>query len=359
MGGLTGPRRPAGGALSAAGERRARLRVGGRTIERGSTQQILLKVSEFYTAQPVNIPVTVIRGREPGPTLFLAAAIHGDELNGVEIVRQVILGLSHEKIRGALICVPVVNRFGFLHHSRYLPDRRDLNRCFPGSATGSAAHRVAAAVFREIVQGADHGIDFHTAAIGRSNLPHVRADMSHPEVRRLATAFGAEFVLDDPGRGRTLRASATSAGVPCIAYEAGETFRFQRREVRKGIFGVYNVLSKLGMLDIPRREPRFRVIVKQAEWVRAERGGILDLATRPGDLLYEGDPVGSITNPFGREVVAIRSSLTGVVLGTTTIPMVNPGDAVAHVARLEKTLKVVERHARTTAAGRSRIEVDF
>jgi predicted deacylase len=335
------------------------VRIGGRAVARGSTLQIPLKISEFYTAQPVNIPVTVIRGEASGPTVFLTAAIHGDELNGVEIVRQVILGLTHEKIRGTLICVPVVNRSGFLHHSRYLPDRRDLNRCFPGDVAGPSAFRVAATLFREIVEQADFGIDFHTAAIGKVNLPHLRADMGEPAVRRLAKAFGAEFVFDFRGGKSTLRRAATTAGVPTIAYEAGETFKFQRREVRKGIFGVYNVLADLGMLAIPAREPRFRVIVKRARWIRAERGGILDLTVRPGDLLYPGDAVASITNPFGREVVALRADCTGVVLGTTTIPMVNPGDAVAHVARVEKTLGVLERNARQGLSGRPRIDLDF
>lgn len=333
------------------------LRIGGRTIEPDSTQEILLKISEFYTANPVNIPVTVIRGREVGPTVALLAAIHGDELNGIEIVRRTILGLSHVPIRGALVCVPVVNRFGFLSHSRYLPDRRDLNRCFPGNPEGSSAARVAATVFREIVLQADYGVDFHTAALGRVNLPHVRAHLATAGVRKLARAFGAEFIFDYPGRARSLRAAATAAGRPFVAYEAGETFKFQRREVRKGLYGVYNVLAELGMLDIPRREPRFQVVVRAARWVRAERGGILDLNVRPGDLLYEGDLVGSITNPFGREVVSLRSPSTGVVIGTTTVPMVNPGDPVAHVARLDRALAVVERFATLGPRGRPRIDL--
>lgn len=335
------------------------LKIGGRSIERGTTQEISLKISEFYTANPVNIPVTVIRGREPGPVVALLAAIHGDELNGVEIVRQTILGLSHDRIRGAIVCVPVVNRVGFLSHSRYLPDRRDLNRCFPGSDSGPSASRVAAAVFDEIVRRSDACVDFHTAAMGRVNLPHVRADMKGPGVPALARAFGAEFILDDRGRARSLRTAATSAGIPCVTYEAGETFKFQPREIRKGLFGVYNVLASLGLLDIPRRNPRFQVVVRRAGWLRAERGGILDLRTRPGDLLYKGDLVGIISSPFGREVVALRSPTTGVVLGTTTIPMVSPGDAVAHVARLDRSLEVVERSASLGAGGRARIRLTF
>jgi predicted deacylase len=349
---------------SAAGPARARRRkvplvVGGRTIERGTTVEILLKISEFYTANPVNIPVTVIRGREDGPVVFLVAAVHGDELNGVEIVRQSMLGLSHDRIRGSVICVPVVNRFGFNNHSRYLPDRRDLNRSFPGSASGSAAARVAATVFREIVGPTESGIDFHTAAVGRVNVPHVRADLRDARAKALARWFGAELIVDVPGRRKSLRAAATEAGVPCLVYEAGETSKFQRREIRKGLFGVYNVLAGLGMLEIPRREPRFQIVVKHSEWIRAERGGIVDLRVRPGDLLYRGDTVGVITNPFGREVVTVRASATGVVLGTSTLPMVNPGDGIVHVARLDRTLAVAERHAVYDARGRARIRLDF
>jgi len=162
-------------------------------------------------------------------------------------------------------------------------------------------------------------------------------------------------VLDRVGRRRSLRSAATAAGIPTIVYEAGETFRFQRREIRKGLFGVYNVLAELGMLEIPRREPAFQVVVKTTAWIRAPRGGILDLTVRPGDLVYRGDPVGRVSNPFGRDVVPLASDVTGVVLGTTTLPLTSPGDAVAHVARLQRTLSIVERHARRTAGGRLRV----
>ncbi len=333
------------------------LQVAGRAVEAGTSREILLKISEFYTANPVNIPVTVLRGREAGPVVALLAAIHGDELNGIEIVRQVILGLDPGRIRGAIVCVPVVNRFGFLAHSRYLPDRRDLNRCFPGNSGGSSASRVAAKVFSGIVLAADHVIDLHTAALGRTNLPHLRADMRERAVATLARSFGAEWIMDSPGRGRSLRRAATEAGIPCIAYEAGETFKFQRPQIRKGLHGVYNVLSSLGILDIPPRPPRFQVVVRRARWIRAERGGILDLDVRPGDLLERGEEVGRITNPFGREVVTIESPSRGVVLGTTTIPMVNPGDAIAHVAALERLEAGVERCISLRDGGRPRLRI--
>ena len=332
--------------------------VSGRVIRPGETQEILLKISEFYTAQPVNIPVTVMRGHEEGPRVFLTAAIHGDELNGVEIVRSVIQGLDHTKIRGTLICMPVVNRMGFLTHTRYLPDRTDLNRHFPGDPQGNMADRIAEILFRQIAGNCDYGIDFHTAAIGRTNLPHIRGTIEDDRVRRIAKAFGTEVIVDRPGHPRSLRSAAVAASIPTILYEGGETFKFQRKEIRKGINGVYNVLSALGVIPTPIKEPRLQVIVRKTEWVRAERGGILDLHTAPGELVYDREVLAVIENPFGREVSSVVAPFTGLILGTTTRPMVNPGDAICHIVKLDKTLPTVEKHLLSTASGRRRIPVD-
>lgn len=332
--------------------------IAGKTIRPGETQEILLKIGEFYTANPVNIPVTVMRGAEEGPRVFLTAAIHGDELNGVEIVRSVIQGLDHTKIKGTLVCLPVINRMGFLNHSRYLPDRTDLNRHFPGDASGNSAERIAQILFKHIVGNSDYGIDFHTAAVGRTNLPHIRGDMDVPEVRRIAKAFGSEAIVDRPGHPRSLRAAAVAASVPTILYEGGETFKFQRREITKGIKGVYNVLSTLGMIPTPIKEPRLQVIVRKTGWVRAERGGILDLYTAPGEVVYEKEVLAVIENPFGREVSSVVAPFTGLLLGTTTRPMVNPGDAICHIVKLDKTLPTVEKHLITSPTGRRRIPID-
>jgi hypothetical protein len=334
------------------------LRIGGRVIRRGTMEQIFLKVSEYYTATPVNVPVTVIRGRQPGPSVYLTAAIHGDELNGVEIVRRVMTGLTPEQLRGTLICVPVVNRVGFLTHTRYLPDRRDLNRSFPGNPAGHAAARTAHTLFTEIVRNARYGVDLHTASIRRTNLPHIRADMADRKVRRLARAFGTEVIIDYPGPPNTLRAAATRAGVPTIIFEAGETFRFQRNMVARGVAGVRNVLADLGMLDEAAKEARFQVIVKVSGWIRSVRGGIADVLVRPGEVVYTGSEIARITNPFGKEVSSVRSPLTGLVIGTTTVPMVNPGDAICHVAKLEKTLATVERYCVTDSGGRKLLLVE-
>ncbi len=335
-----------------------RLVIGGREIRRGTSEQIFLKVSEYYTATPVNVPVTVIRGRRPGPKLFLTAAIHGDELNGVEIVRRVMTSLTPEQVRGTLICVPVANRVGFLTHTRYLPGRRDLNRYFPGDPRGNSAARIAHTLFTEIVGRARCGIDLHTASVGRTNLPHVRADMSNDKVRRMARAFATEIIIDSTGFPGTLRAAATAASVPTIIFEAGETFRFQKNMVARGVVGVRSVLASLRMIEEPAKEARFQVVIKRSEWIRSVRGGIGDLLVRPGEIVYAEQEIASITNPFGREVSLVRSPLTGLIIGVTTVPMVNPGDAICHVAKLEKTLSTVERYCVTDSRGKKILHVE-
>ena len=314
-------------------------------IAPGETREIYLKVSESFLSTAIQIPVTVIRGVKPGPTAFVVAAVHGDEINGVDIVRRLIFDVDHDRLSGTLIAVPVINIPGFLNQSRYLPYHRDLNRFFPGSRRGHNADRIAHKIFTEIVQKSDFGIDLHTAASGRSNLPHVRGDMKNPRVRRLARAFGATVLIDQQGVRGSLRREATDYGTPTILFEAGETGRFSPRVSLSGLRGVLGVLSEMGMWEPEdkKHKPPFQVIVKASEWVRAEKGGILELSAKPGDLIYEGELIGSIVNPFGKTVTQIRSPCTGIVIGVTTAPLTIPGTGIVHVARLKKTLSLVER----------------
>jgi len=316
--------------------------IGGTEIRPGQTVPLHLTISELYTSAPVELPITVIRGSQDGPTVFITAAVHGDEINGVEIVRRIIYDVDHRRMNGALICVPVVNVLGFLSQSRYLPDRRDLNRYFPGNLKGHSASRIASIFFREVVLQCDHGIDLHTAATGRSNAPHVRADMDDSEVRRLARAFGASIIVHSKGDRGSLRRAATEAGIPTLVYEAGEAGRFNRTATAEGVRGVLNVLVGLGMMRGEREKPPFRVVVKETTWIRAERGGILDIRARPGQIIYEGDIVSVSTNPFGAETNTIRAPMTGMVIGISNSPIVNPGDAICHVVRLRKSLATVE-----------------
>jgi predicted deacylase len=320
-----------------------KLEIAGVSVRPGETVPIHLPISELYTTTPVEIPITVIRGPREGPTGFVTAAVHGDEINGIEIVRRLIYDVDHARMSGALICVPVVNVLGFLSHSRYLPDRRDLNRHFPGDPRGHTSSRIASIFFREVVLQSDFGIDLHTAPTGRSNIPHLRADMDDPEVRRLARGFGASIIVHSKGQGGSLRRAAADTGVPTIVFEAGEAGRFNRAVTSEGLRGVLNVLIAMGMTQGEAEKPAFRVIVKDTVWVRAERGGIVDLRVRPGQMIYEGDIISVSTNPFGREVHRLRSPVTGMVIGTTSSPIVNPGAPICHIVKLKKSLEAIER----------------
>lgn len=319
-------------------------KIAGVPIQEGETRQIYLKLSESFLSAPIQVPITVIRGRQAGPTAFVLAAIHGDEINGVDIVRRLIFDINHENLSGTLIAIPVVNIPGFLAQTRYLLYHRDLNRFFPGKRNGNNAERFAYLLFEKIIKRCDFGIDLHTASSGRVNLPHVRGDMTHPRVRKLARSFGATILVDQPGVRGSLRREATEAGVPTILFEAGETGRFSHKISKTGLAGVLNVLAEMQMLPKPKRNrPPFQVIVKTSEWIRAEKGGILELSVKPGDLIYEGDRIGTLLDPFGKTVIQIQAKATGIVIGVTTAPLTVPGTGIAHVVRLKKALSMVER----------------
>lgn len=276
--------------------------IAGMTVPAGRRKDIHLKITELCTATPVFIPVTVVHGAEPGPAMFLTAAIHGDEINGMEVVRRIRGDVDPKRLRGTLLLVSVANPISFIAQTRELPDGRDLNRVFPGRREGSMASHIASHIFTKVVKRADWGIDLHTAARGRVNLPHVRADMRVPGVRRLAHAFGAEIILDLEGDRGTLRAAATRAGIPSVVFEAGEPLKFQPALVEKGVEGVRNAIAELGMYPFERVSPLFQIVVDDHRWIRAERGGIMVLNVRPGDIIEKGEEIGLNTKPFGTEV---------------------------------------------------------
>jgi uncharacterized protein len=325
------------------------LSFGGWTIPPGESAEIRLEVSELYTADPLYVPVTVVRGLRPGPTLFLTAAVHGDELNGVAMIRGLLLDHDLSGMAGSLIAVPVVNVPGFLTQSRTLPDGRDLNRSFPGSADGSFTARLAHRAFQDVLQRSDYGIDLHTAGGDRANYPHVRADLDDPGAARLAAAFGAPVVIHGKGPKGSLRRVATEAGVPTVVYEAGSARVFERRFIDAGLAGVLNVLRGLGMLPdgsgaapgsaagsagAAGETPSFQLRVDRSTWLRAGAGGILDLRVSLGDAVKKGQVISVNTNPFGRERSQLVSPAGGIVIGLTRSPLVHPGDPICHLARL-------------------------
>jgi len=313
------------------------LRIGGHRVARGSRATIELPLPQLYTHTPMTLPVHVVRGRREGPTLFVCAAIHGDELNGVEIIRRLLRRPGLKELRGTLLAVPMVNVFGVIQNSRYLPDRRDLNRVFPGSERGSLASRVAHLFMSEIVSNATHGVDLHTGAVHRSNLPQVRANLDDAATQRLAYAFGVPVVLNAYLRDGSLRQAAAECGVPLLLYEAGEALRFDEFSIRVGVQGVVNVMRELGMLRARRaRSCTEPYVAHSSSWVRAPQSGIFRAMLSLGARVHKGALLGAVSDPFGESESEVRAAFAGVVIGRTNIPLVHAGEALFHVARFER-----------------------
>jgi len=312
--------------------------IGNVSVAPGERRGLSLPAGMLHTRVPVEMPVWVINGRRAGPRLFISAAIHGDELNGIEIIRR-IRARPLTGLRGTLLLVPVVNVFGLLHHARYLPDRRDLNRSFPGSERGSLAARLAHLFMSEIVARCTHGIDLHTGALHRSNLPQIRAQLDDAETRALALAFGAPVVLDSRLRDGSLREAAAGKGIPTLIYEAGEALRFDEMSIRMGVAGIIEVMRQLGMLrrKTPQRPHAARpVVAESSHWVRAPAGGILRSALRLGQRISAGELLGQVSDPFGAHEVPVSATHAGIVIGCNSLPLVNEGDALFHIARMAR-----------------------
>jgi uncharacterized protein len=312
--------------------------IGGVSVAPGERRGLSLPAGMLHTHVPVEMPVWVINGRRAGPRMFISAAIHGDELNGIEIIRR-IRARPLTGLRGTLLLVPVVNVFGLLHHSRYLPDRRDLNRSFPGSERGSLAARLAHLFMSEIVARCTHGIDLHTGAVHRSNLPQIRAQLDDPETRALAMAFGAPVVLDSRLRDGSLREAAAENGIPTLIYEAGEALRFDEFAIRMGVAGIIEVMRQLGMLrrrKVQRANPAKPVVADSSHWIRAPEGGILRSALKLGQRVSAGELIGQVSDPFGAREFPVTASHAGIVIGCNSLPLVNEGDALFHIARMER-----------------------
>jgi predicted deacylase len=303
-------------------------------IPRDTRVTLDLNIAKLYTHTPVSIPVHVVSGKRPGPRMFVCAAIHGDEINGVEIIRRLLKQKIINKLRGELIAIPVVNVHGFLAHSRYLPDRRDLNRTFPGSATGSLAARLAYSFMKEIVSQCTHGIDLHTGALHRDNLPHIRINLHDEETVSLAEAFGAPVILNSDLRDKSLREAAIEHGIKLLLYEAGEALRFNEVAIRAGVHGVINVLRALEMLPQKRRTvPKKPYVARASRWVRAPMSGIFITKVKLGTVTQKGAKLGIITEPLGEKENELVSPYEGVVIGINNLPLVNEGDALIHIAR--------------------------
>ena len=313
--------------------RNSPITIGDTTVNPGERAAISLPIADLYTGTSLSMPVKVISGKRAGPTLFVSAAIHGDELNGVEVIRRLLKRKLLRSIRGTLIAVPVVNVHGFLDQSRYLPDRRDLNRSFPGSAKGSIAARMANTFIAEIVSKAEYGIDLHTGAINRSNLPQIRADLSDERNLELAKAFGTPVIVNSSIRDGSLRQCAAERGFPMLVYEAGEALRFDELSIRAGLRGVFKIMRHLGMLPAGKSgQPITPVIADTTSWVRAPASGIISHKAKLGARVVEGQQLAVVGDPLGEAETKITAPFDGIVIGRSNLPLAHEGDALFNVA---------------------------
>lgn len=324
--------------------KRQNFMIGGELIKPGEHKRLQLQMPPLYTDTSMGIPVFVQHGKRPGPTLFVSAAIHGDELNGIEIVSRLIKTRAIKSLRGTLIAIPMVNVYGVLNQSRYLPDRRDLNRCFPGSKKGSLAGRIARLFLDEIVSKCDYGIDLHTGAIHRSNLPQIRANLDDPVTLEMAEAFGVPVLLNADIRDGSLRQAAADEGAKVLLYEAGEALRYDEFSIVAGVKGILKVMRNVGMLNktksLGHRIKPF--VARQSGWVRANESGFVVHKAQLGDHVSKGDVLAVISNPFGELLGTIDSPATGVVIGKQNIPLAQEGEAIYHIAYFKKPDQVAE-----------------
>ncbi|PWI33243.1 succinylglutamate desuccinylase [Vibrio albus] len=313
-------------------------------IAPGEKCQLDIPVASLYTNTDVSIPVYVQRAKRKGPVVFVSAAIHGDELNGIEVIQRLIKA-NLNIIRGTIILVPMVNVYGVLNQSRYLPDRRDLNRSFPGSAKGSLAARLAHTFMKNIVNQCDVGIDMHTGAIHRSNLPQIRANLEDEQTLDLARAFGVPVLLNASLRDGSLRGEAIEYKIPVLIYEAGEALRHDELSIQAGYQGVVNVLMYLGLMRKNRRKRRIDPFVaNKSEWIRAPGSGFVNEFVKLGEQVEKGQILAEINSPLGELIQHVVSTRSGIIIGKQNIPLVQEGDAMFHIGYFGKDADEVAGH---------------
>jgi len=306
--------------------------IGDYLVKPGERINVSLPVADLYTGTSLSMPVKVISGRKAGPVLFVSAAIHGDELNGVEIIRRLLKRKILRSLRGTLIAVPIVNVHGFLNQSRYLPDRRDLNRSFPGTPKGSIASRLANLFTTQIVAKADYGIDLHTGAINRTNLPQIRANLDDEKTQDIARVFGTAVIINSNIRDGSLRGLASERGLPVLIYEAGEALRFDEVAIRGGIRGILNVMRHIDMLPKSKSITKITpVVAKSTTWVRAPASGIVSGTIQLGGSVVQGQTLATVSDPLGDAVQDVVAPFDGIAIGRSNLPLAHEGDALVNL----------------------------
>ena len=319
--------------------------IAGETIAPGERRNLAIPISRELNGLSASLALQVLHGARTGPCVFVSAAVHGDEINGIGIIQRLAAELDPGRLAGTLILAPAVNIYGLVNHERYLPDRRDLNRSFPGSSRGSLAAQLAKCFLDNVIEKCSFGIDLHTAAVHRYNLPQVRIAADNPYLVELAMAFGAPVIIESPLRDGSMRELAHSRGTPMLLMEAGEALRFDRLSISIGAEGIERVLAHIGMIEaddgltsvgIPARANR-------SSWVRAPRGGITHRIRKSGDTVHQGDCLATVTGLFGEDAMEMTSPIDGIIIGHATLPVVNQGDAIFHIAQVANLEHAGER----------------
>jgi predicted deacylase len=341
------------------------LSILGRLVVPGTREQLKWRPRGGISSAEMASPVIVTRGALPGPVLCLTAGIHGDEINGVEIVRRLSHSVDPARLSGTLIGVPIVNVFGYTRGSRYLPDRRDLNRFFPGSRSGSIASRLAHAFFEDIVRHCDAIVDFHTGSFDRSNMPQVRADLTNPDVLEFTRGFGATVVLHSPGSRGMLRVAATAVGIPAVTFEAGAPARLETAEIAEAVAAIERLMHKQAMLEVPAEPDALSQgvllvgaqaaaepapIFLDSRWVRANSGGLLISEVALGERVAAGQRLGRVIDPVSNVERFILAPVPGRVIGMAENQAVLPGYAAFHLGTETSEQQAVREAALPHAA---------
>ncbi len=307
------------------------MKIAGTTIPPESFKQLNLDIARLPSRTKIDIPIFVQNSQADGPVLLLMAGLHGDEINGIEIVRKVLDQSCFNLLNGAVVCIPIINIYGFLNFSRAVPDGKDVNRSFPGTRSGSLASRVAFHLMQEVIPFIDYGIDFHTGGASRTNIPQVRCVLEDKENRFLARAFNAPFTIDAPLIPKSLRYAAHAKGKKILVYEGGESLRFDQKAIEKGTAGVKKLMHKLGMIEVETPKRQRSRIIKKMRWVRAKNAGLFHQEVKPGEQIKKDQVLGFITDPFAEFKIDITSPRSGYVMGINNNPVVNRGDALVHI----------------------------
>jgi len=307
------------------------------TVKPGEKQTVMIALPKLYDWTPMSMPVHILHGKEPGPVLCVTATVHGDEINGIEIIRRLMKRQMIKKLRGTLICAPLINVYGFLYQDRYLMDRRDLNRYFPGSKKGSLASRITDIITTQLIQKSDYIIDLHTGSLHRENLPQIRTNLDSKAELLMARAFNAPVIMHSNAPKGSLRQVSDSLGVPSMVYEAGEALRFDELSIRLGVRGILNVMDHLDMITL-KKSSKAKTTSEETRysyWVRAPYSGILIPNKRLGKKVSENELLGIIANPTSYEEHELKSAYSGIIVGQTNLPMIHAGAALFHIAGVD------------------------